>query len=374
MRLRKFARSPYWFAVGRDVTGKRYAKSTKQTSKAAAARAAQSIGLAHAVPGLPKLTIAQALVGLAEHKRRRRVSEAELEIVRTKGGRLIEHFGPGFDVQPMQPRDVDGYVDARRKAEVRPGKRVSDQTIRMELRCLLESLRVAKRAGLYAGDPATLRPTVLEAYKPRSRWLTFPQFSALIAALPPHRAEYVLVWCHTGVRYSELHRLTAANLDRKQRRLYVEGRKGSREHRRRWVPLSDAAFDVLDRRAAAAGEGEPLFAPWLKPNVRLTIGRACRRIGIDPVTPNDLRRTYVSWHLHAGTSELEVQRYAGHSPRSTLVRSVYGQLAPDAGRAAVSTFPAPPKPVEVSQEVSQTGERLRGLNGLRRTKKQSFSG
>lgn len=356
MQLRKFARSRYWYVVGRDATGKRYAVSTKQTDKTAAARAARSIELARVVPGLPRYTLSSALVALAKYKRRKRVSAAELEIVKTKGGRLLEHFGPGLDVHKLVPKLIDGYVDARRQDEVRPGKTISDQTIGMELRCLLEALRVAKREGHYGGNPDALRPTVLATYKPRKRWLTHEQFAALVSELrkrSPHRVDYVLVWCHTGIRYSELHRLTAAELDRKGRRLFVPGKKGSVEHRERWVPLSDAAFEMLTRRARKA-KGGPLFELWLKPNVRLTLARACRRAGIEPVTPNDLRRTYVSWHLHAGTSEHEVQKYAGHSPRSTLVRTVYGQLAPDAGRKAVAGFPVPPKPVGVSQRVSQT--------------------
>lgn len=364
MPLRKFAHSTYWYFEGRDLTGKRYCVSTKQRNKTAAARAARSIELARAVPRLPKLALSQTLVALFKHKERRRVSEAEKEVVKTKGRHLIEHFGPAHDVHSIDAKAIDSYVDARRRDEVRPGKPISDGTIRMELRVLRAALREAKRRGEYQGDPDALRPTMLEPYKPRSRWLTHEQFEALCAELrknkrSAHRVDYVLTWCHTGIRYGELHRLTAADLDRRGRRLFVRGRKGSHEHRERWVPLSDAAFEVLDRRARAAKSG-PLFRPWLKPNVRLTLARACRRAGMDPVTPNDLRRSFVTWHLTAGTAERETQRYVGHSPRSSLVRRVYGQLADDAGRAAVASFPtaaAPPaaaEPAKVSQGVSRT--------------------
>jgi integrase len=373
MQLRKFGRSPYWFVVARDSNGKRYVRSTKQTSRDAAARAGRAIELEGAVPRLPRHPLSEALVALAQHKARRRVSAAETEIVRTKGGHLIAHFGPGRDIGTLEPTDIDGYVDARRRAEVRPGKNISDSTIRMELRCLYEALRNAKRAGRYSGDVDRLRSTALAAYKPRERWLPHGHFLALLEQLgklrkgSANRADYVLAWCHTGVRKSELLRVLPEHLDRQGRRLFVDGRKGSREHRRRWVPLSDAAFAVLERRADATPVGQPLFAPWPNSNIRRVLANACAKIGIEPVTPNDLRRSYISWHLHAGTSELEAQRYAGHSPRSTLVRTVYGQLKPDAGQAAVASFPAPPAPPGVSQTVSQTGGRLRGLGGARRT-------
>lgn len=139
------------------------------------------------------------------------------------------------------------------------------------------------------------------------------------------------------------------------------GTKGDAEHRERWVPLSPAAFDVLAARAKAHPTG-PLFPKvWLKPNMKLSLARACKRAGIEPVTANDLRRTFASWCCRRGVSERECQKFMGHSPASLLVRKVYAQLAPEAGRAAVASFPeAPPA---VSQVVSQTGGRSGGFNG-----------
>jgi integrase len=155
--------------------------------------------------------------------------------------------------------------------------------------------------------------------------------------------------------------LTGKDLDRAGRRLFISGKKGSIDYQERWVPLSDAAFEVLERRAAAARAGAPLFRAIPGSNLNRVLATACRRCGMDPVSPNDLRRSYVTWHLTAGSSEREVQKFVGHSPRSQLVRKVYGQIVATAGQAAVASFPAPPKPSsEVSQGVSQTGDPLRG--------------
>jgi integrase len=353
--------SRYWYAECRDLNGRRYWKSTKQTDKAAAARAARSIDVAGSVPRLQKYSLAAALLELAKHKERKRVSAAELEILKQKGGRLIEHFGPGRDLNAIEPPDVDGYVDERRKAEVRPGKRLSDETIRMELKYLREAARHAKRAGRYEGDPSKLTPTVLAPRRPRVRWLTYEQFLALIGELRDDRdgrarnraelADYVIAWCHTGARRAELFRLTAANLDRRGRRLFIAGRKGSINYQERWVPLSEAAFEVLDRRAKAVPAGAPLFKTTSSNRICRVLATACRRCGMDPVTPNDCRRSYATWHLTAGSPEREVQKFMGHSPHSPLVRKVYGQIVSTAGQAAVASFPAPPK---VAQGVAQT--------------------
>jgi integrase len=364
MHLRKISGSTYWYVECRDLNGRRSWVSTKQTDKTAATRAGRAIQLARSVPGLPKYALAAALVDLTKHKERKRVSAAELDIVKQKGGRLIEHFGPARDLHTIKPADVDGYVDARRKCEVRPGKPISDVTIGYEIKYLREAARVAKRAGRYHGDPDSLRTSVLAPAVPRSTWLTYEQFLALLTALGDEsdgrargRAElvdYVLVFCHTGTRRRELYSLTAKSLDKRGRRLFIVGRKGSADHRERWVPLSDAAFEVLTRRAAAVPAGAPLFRARPGSNLITLLRRACRRAGVPEVTPNDLRRSYVTWHLTAGTSERETQRFVGHSPRSPLVRRVYGQLIESAGQRAVAGFPAPEGASEVSQQVSQT--------------------
>ena len=113
-RLRRFKRSPYWFAQGRDADGRRWCESTKQTSRDAAARVARRLELERAVPRLRSLPLSAALVALKAHKRLRRVSDAEIEIVETKGARLLEHFGPARDCNTLVPADIERYVAARR--------------------------------------------------------------------------------------------------------------------------------------------------------------------------------------------------------------------------------------------------------------------
>jgi integrase len=263
------------------------------------------------------------------------VSAAEIGIVQTKGARLLEHFGHAFDCQRLDRARIDGYVDARRALGA------SDSTIGKELGKLYEALRVAGTK--FAGDIAQLKTDVLGAAQPRDRWLDDPEYDALLQQVWHTRRDYVIIYCVTGVRYGELYRIEARHLDRAGRRLWVLGTKGDAEYRERWVPLSPDGLAILSARAKQHPTG-PLFPDvWLKPNMRVSLARACRRAGIEPVTANDLRRTFASWCCRRGVSERECQRFMGHSPASMLVRKVYAQLAPEAGREAVASFPSAPE-------------------------------
>ncbi len=359
-KLRKHKRSKYWYVVGRtiDENGhvREWEKSTKQTDKRAAARAAAAIELSHAVPRARRLPLSKAFDELYSLKERRKVSVSELEIVSTKGARVMEVFGVSRDCNTFEPADFDHYVDARRNAE-RP---VKDATIKKELGMLWQALRHMARRKLYTGpDPKELMPDVLEPDEPGDRWLDDPEYVALVQhidVLPaggrgksktadatgrrtqatPKR-DYVVFYCHTGVRDSELYRIEASHFDAANRRVYVGGTKTKLSQR--WVPLSPEAMEILDRRSKLYATG-PLFPyRWANSNMNESLARACKRAGIEPVSANDLRRTFVSWCCRHGESEINVQKFVGHSPGSTLVRRVYQKLAPEAGRAAVERFP-----------------------------------
>lgn len=379
-KLRKFKGSPYWYAEGRDSNNRRWSVSTKQTSKDAAARVGRRLEVERAVPGLRPLSLAQALAALIENKRRKKVSPSEIEIVQTKGARLLEHFTPTFNLQPphLDRARINGYVDARR------ADGVSDSTIAKELGKLHEALRVVGKR--WAGDFADIRTDVLTPAEPGDRWLDWEPYNELMKHVWHTRRDYLLVYCHVGVRYGELYRIEARHLDHEGMRVWVLGTKGKRQYRERWVPLSPDAYDVLAARAKLYPAG-PLFpSRWLLPNMKTMLARAARRAGIEPVTANDLRRTFCSWHCRLGTSERECQKFMGHSPNSQLVRKVYAQLAPEAGREAAARFPRAPegngrtpaaKPQTaargLSQQVSQTGPVCGGLSGVPRTMKQAIS-
>jgi integrase len=68
--------------------------------------------------------------------------------------------------------------------------------------------------------------------------------------------------------------------------------------------------------------------------VRRDLGDACNRAGIDPVSPNNLRRTYASWLKQRGVDSAVVAKLLGHTS-TRMVDLVYGHLADDTLAAAV---------------------------------------
>jgi hypothetical protein len=93
------------------------------------------------------------------------------------------------------------------------------------------------------------------------------------------------------------------------------------------VPVATRPQLELLRYALTHAEGEDpaLFLPWQ--NVRRDLREACKRAGIPPCSPNDLRRTFATWLRAAGAPTDLIAPVMGHAD-TRMVERVYGRLAP----------------------------------------------
>lgn len=196
------------------------------------------------------------------------------------------------------------------------------------------------------------------------------------------RRDYVIVMCQTGARLKELHGIHADHVNLERRTLFIDGTKT--KGARRTVPITDAVIEAFERRMKRFPRAL-LFPPWGK--VQRDLYAACLRIErrqnpaetrapkkssgtrrvqnpkgnpipksdrvrppvpFDPVTPNDLRRTYASWLAQAGVPMLHAMRLMGHGSTQMLER-VYAHLTADNLRDAVALLP---------REVTQLAEPL----------------
>lgn len=341
--------SEYFWCWGYNVNGEKWYASTRQKTERAAQKAARAIErerLEDVGEGLAPITVAEALDVLAKHKARKQVREATATKFATKRVHLERVLGAKTNIHDLTLGSLERYVDERRKDLVR---RVSlkmvdgvhqrtvrehptkDQTIAMEVDFLLSALRRLRKHGLFAIDPDTLRPDVVEeaTVEARDRWLTVEEFERLHAEVAESRRRYLAIYCLTGMRFSELYQC-----ERIGDVLHVTQTKGNArvgEVKIRHVPLSPPAIAILDRY--------PL--PWpVWPTSRMVddLKRACSRAGMDRVSANDLRRTFCSWLCNAGVPELTVTKLMGHSS-SAMVRRVYAQLAPSTLEDAVLRLP-----------------------------------
>ena len=191
---------------------------------------------------------------------------------------------------------------------------------------LKAALSLAKKNDLWSGDPDAVIPELDDDYEPRKRSMTSWELIALASSLPPKRAAHVMWIVATGARWSES--LRALWGDRFGNMQPLRGTKTKAASRT--VPLLPLAVQMVnwaEERASALVEGATMFLPW--GNVRRDIAIACSALGIEPVTPNDLRRTFATWLRNAGVEPQLIGAAMGHTS-SRMVERVYGRLAPDA--------------------------------------------
>jgi len=341
--------SRYWWCWGHLETGKRWSASTrvgldqpKRVAESAARRIERERLLGSREVPAPTLALIDALELLRVGKERRKLSAATMEVLAAKGKRLLEHFGMERDVCALTLADTEAYLDARR------AKGVSDHTIAKELGALRSALRASARAGRYHGDHTALWPDALrDFYTPRTRWLTVDEYRRLHEAAWVTRRDQLTAYVFTGARLSELGRIEARHVDFRAMTLLVPGTKTKLAERT--VPIAPELEPVLRRAVALAPKG-PLFRDWKPTNMRQSLGRWCAKVGIEPVTANDLRRTFCSWLCSAGVSELMAAKLLGHAS-SRMVRLVYAQLSEASLREAISRLPR----ITVADEESAEG-------------------
>lgn len=259
-------------------------------------------------------------------------SEQTVEFYRRKSGYLVRHFGAEFRIARLSAPEVDAYVASRRT------EGAAEHTIAKELTTLRAALKLCLRAQLWRGSLDAIMPVRFSpAYRPRERKLTEAEVDDLLRELEPDRAARVAYIVGTGARLGES--------DRAQRGDVVEARDGTwfaylrgtkTAASRRTVPIMLAACRRFLEFSIAAGEGKDgaLFTGWANP-VR-DLHTACVRAEIDPCSPNDLRRTFGTWHREAGIAPHDVGAILGHTS-GAMVEKVYGRLGPEALALRVAT-------------------------------------
>ncbi|WP_214846229.1 tyrosine-type recombinase/integrase [Exiguobacterium sp. S90] len=154
---------------------------------------------------------------------------------------------------------------------------------------------------------------------------------------------------HTGLRFSEAHQLTCADLDFTERHLFVRHGKGDKS---RFVPLNDELTDVLLRYIETERpDGEYLFLTdqgrRLRPDTtRKQLRQASEVLLGRTLRPHDLRVTFATTlYREHQTDLLTVMRLLGHSdakttqqyilPSAEVARSSINRLTPTRHRRLV---------------------------------------
>ena len=213
---------------------------------------------------------------------------------------------------------MDRYISQRRSEGAVEG------TIYKELVTLRTALKLARRAGLWRGDPPEVFPVAFAPeYKPRERFLCVEELQKLLAQLTPDRAARVAFIVATSANWTESDKALRADVDLKKRTVLIRGTK--RRTGWRTVPLVAEWQRSLVEHPLKYAEGEDgaLFARWS--NVRRDLIEACDKAKFDTCTPNDLRRTCATWLRQQGAPPDLIAPVMGHAD-TRMVERVYGRL------------------------------------------------
>jgi len=324
-RKRLYRRGDVWWCWFYDHAGRRHRASTHQRDRALAGEAARRIERDRLTTPEAGPTLTDAIAEFMAEVERRERAAMTISFYEKKAVPLLRGLGAGRDVETLSTGDVNAYVDARR---AQGAKRATNA----------KELGLLRSVLLHVGvDPRKVKGLVgvhmRGSYTPRERALSHAEYKRLWLALSRELRDFLVVYCNLGVRESELYQLTGADLEADM--VHVRGKKTSRADR--WIPLTREARTVLERRAGARENHEPLFPRWR--NARRDLRAACVRAKIAPVSHNDLRRTFASWLCERGVPELVTASLLGHAS-SAMVRRVYARIGSKAQRAAVATLPA----------------------------------
>ncbi len=212
-------------------------------------------------------------------------------------------------------RDV---IDRVKEARLAEG--VANASVNRMLEVVRAILRLAEREWEWIERAPVIR--LLPEPRRRIRWLTRDEADRLVACLPEHLAEMARFSLDTGLRQRNVADLQWSQVNLKRRMAWIHPDQ-AKARKAIGVPLNAGAMVVL--RRLEGKHPTHVFTYREKPigQVNTKAWRAAlKRAGIEDFRWHDLRHTWASWHVQAGTplavlqelggweSELMVRRYA----------------------------------------------------------------
>ncbi len=311
-----YKRGDYWYIDvrdGRDRRIRRRAGKSRRDAEALAARVKIEIEDAKSIgEPKPRRTWDEAAVRYVHEGTKRRLSD-DINHLKWLGpylaGRYIDEIGP------------DEIATIR---EARAGEGVSVSTVNHTLKVVRQVLNKAHKEWQWLDAVPFVR--MLPQEPGRVRWLTRDEADRLIAEVPYHLSLMVRFSLATGLRQSNVTGLvwSQVNLDSRVAWINPDQTKAKRAIH---VPLNNDAVVVL--RECHGDHREYVFSykgsPVTQVNTK-AFRSAVKRAGIEPFRWHDLRHTWASWHVQAGTPLQTLMELGGWHSYTMVLR--YAHLAP----------------------------------------------
>lgn len=188
-------------------------------------------------------------------------------------------------------------IDAIIKARLAGG--AANGTVNRTLAVIRAVLRMASLDWEWIDRYPKIR--LLPEAKRRVRWLTQQEAEKLIVELPEHLAVMARFSLETGLRQSNVTGLQWSQVDMARRCAWIHSDQ-AKARKAIAVPLSEEAFAVLQEQTGK----HPEYVFSYKGNRIVQVNtkawhNALKRAGISNFRWHDLRHTWASWHVQAGT-------------------------------------------------------------------------
>ncbi|MDZ4141209.1 MAG: site-specific integrase [Methylotenera sp.] len=188
---------------------------------------------------------------------------------------------------------LDKLTQARRADKVR------NSTINR----MLEVVNAILRKAVNEWDWLDKAPKVfmLPKVKSRIRWITQEEAERLISVCPPHLAAMVTFSIETGLRKRNVLDLDWSQVDLSRKMAWIHPDQ-AKSRKAIAVPLTDIAMRVIQAQVGKhplkifTYKGKPVFDAN-----NSAFSKAKERAGIKNFRWHDLRHTWASWHVQAGT-------------------------------------------------------------------------
>lgn len=272
-------------------------------------------------------TLADAMREMYAELRRRGRAAATQKRCRQKLAHFPRLWGEECKLAEIDARKIARYIDTRLDDSLEETGFATPEriTIRDELAFLRQTLKLARKQGLYAYAIDDVLPDVFETgHKPKRDWATPERLEKLLSHVEKRHAAHLLYFVCTAGRLADSYRARREDFDLERWRALVRGSKTDGSFRT--IPIADFLHPHLTRMLEDAEGEEVLFIDW--PNIHRDMREACERASIPAVTTNGLRRTFGMWHRLRGFSLDTISKLFGHTT-AKLVRDVYADIEGD---------------------------------------------
>lgn len=355
MALVKHGNSGNWY-YRFSYKGKVHFGSTKTTNKTTAARVEaalkEKLVLQHQAGATQSVTVFEAFEMLRKSRQNIKGIDGKvsklLGTTQDKRKRPVDCYGLPHDApfESLETKDIQRLVLYRRK------EKITDATILHELNVIGLTMTLCSNLG-YSVPNINLakirKDNKIKPSKGRIRYLTLDEEKRLLDELDPLKKvqglpayenqtdemkrmkqdayDFTVLLLDLGCRYSELSKLklTDVNLDDGWIRLYRP--KVSNEG---VIMMTNRVKTIIERRTGSKRDGQVYLFEDKKGKARQynprAFNSACRRAGLEDVTPHTLRHTHASRLVQKGLSLYDVSTQLGHS--SIVMTQRYAHLAP----------------------------------------------